>query len=52
VDLACDMRSYDYFHSDDPVEAAKSGQLDLPEGACRCPDLAMSGPGNARNRSG
>ena len=23
VDLACDMRSYDYFHSDDPVEAAK-----------------------------
>ena len=24
MDLACDMRSYDYFHSDDPVEAAKS----------------------------
>jgi hypothetical protein len=23
VDLACDMNSYDYFHSDDPVEAAK-----------------------------
>ncbi len=23
VDLACDMASYDYFHSDDPVEAAK-----------------------------
>jgi hypothetical protein len=23
VDLACDTRSYDYFHSDDPVEAAK-----------------------------
>ena len=23
VDLACDMRRYDYFHSDDPVEAAK-----------------------------
>jgi hypothetical protein len=23
VDLACGMRSYDYFHSDDPVEAAK-----------------------------
>ena len=23
VDLACEMRSYDYFHSDDPVEAAK-----------------------------
>src|SRR5215467_4405595 len=23
VNLACDMRSYDYFHSDDPVEAAK-----------------------------
>jgi hypothetical protein len=23
VDLACDMRSYDYFHSEDPVEAAK-----------------------------
>jgi len=23
VDLACDMRSYDYFYSDDPVEAAK-----------------------------
>ena len=23
VDLACDMRSYDYFHSDDPVEAAR-----------------------------
>ena len=23
VDLACAMRSYDYFHSDDPVEAAK-----------------------------
>ena len=23
VDLACDLRSYDYFHSDDPVEAAK-----------------------------
>jgi hypothetical protein len=23
VDLARDMRSYDYFHSDDPVEAAK-----------------------------
>jgi hypothetical protein len=23
VDLACDMKSYDYFHSDDPVEAAK-----------------------------
>jgi len=23
VGLACDMRSYDYFHSDDPVEAAK-----------------------------
>ena len=23
VDLACDMRGYDYFHSDDPVEAAK-----------------------------
>jgi hypothetical protein len=23
ADLACDMRSYDYFHSDDPVEAAK-----------------------------
>jgi hypothetical protein len=22
-DLACDMRSYDYFYSDDPVEAAK-----------------------------
>ena len=23
VDLACDMKGYDYFHSDDPVEAAK-----------------------------
>ena len=23
VDLACDMKSYDYFHSDDPVEAAR-----------------------------
>jgi hypothetical protein len=23
VDLACHMKSYDYFHSDDPVEAAK-----------------------------
>ena len=23
VDLACDMKSWDYFHSDDPVEAAK-----------------------------
>jgi len=23
VDLACDLRRYDYFHSDDPVEAAK-----------------------------
>jgi hypothetical protein len=23
VELACEMRSYDYFHSDDPVEAAK-----------------------------
>ena len=23
VDLACDMKRYDYFHSDDPVEAAK-----------------------------
>jgi hypothetical protein len=23
VDLACDMEGYDYFHSDDPVEAAK-----------------------------
>lgn len=23
VDLACEMRRYDYFHSDDPVEAAK-----------------------------
>jgi hypothetical protein len=23
VDLASDMRGYDYFHSDDPVEAAK-----------------------------
>jgi hypothetical protein len=23
VDLACDVKSYDYFHSDDPVEAAK-----------------------------
>jgi hypothetical protein len=23
VDLACDMKSYDYVHSDDPVEAAK-----------------------------
>jgi hypothetical protein len=23
VGLACDMKSYDYFHSDDPVEAAK-----------------------------
>ncbi|HJY57504.1 MAG TPA: hypothetical protein VJ418_14075 [Streptosporangiaceae bacterium] len=23
VDLACDMKKYDYFHSDDPVEAAK-----------------------------
>jgi hypothetical protein len=23
VDLACAMKSYDYFHSDDPVEAAK-----------------------------
>jgi hypothetical protein len=23
VELACDMKSYDYFHSDDPVEAAK-----------------------------
>ena len=23
ADLACDMKSYDYFHSDDPVEAAK-----------------------------
>jgi len=23
IDLACDMKSYDYFHSDDPVEAAK-----------------------------
>ena len=23
VDLACDMKSHDYFHSDDPVEAAK-----------------------------
>jgi hypothetical protein len=23
VDLACDLRGYDYFHSDDPVEAAK-----------------------------
>ena len=22
VDLACDMKRYDYFHSDDPVEAA------------------------------
>ena len=21
VDLACDMKGYDYFHSDDPVEA-------------------------------
>ena len=23
VDLACDMKRYDYFHSDDPVEAVK-----------------------------
>jgi len=23
VDLACDIKSFDYFHSDDPVEAAK-----------------------------
>jgi hypothetical protein len=23
VDLACDMKRYDYFHSDDPVEAAR-----------------------------
>ncbi len=23
VDLVCDMKRYDYFHSDDPVEAAK-----------------------------
>ena len=23
VDLACDMKRYDYFHSDDPIEAAK-----------------------------
>ncbi len=23
VDLACDLKTYDYFHSDDPVEAAK-----------------------------
>lgn len=23
VDLACEMKGYDYFHSDDPVEAAK-----------------------------
>lgn len=23
VDLACEVKSYDYFHSDDPVEAAK-----------------------------
>jgi len=23
VDLGCEMKSYDYFHSDDPVEAAK-----------------------------
>jgi hypothetical protein len=23
VDLACDMKGYDYFHSDDPVEAAR-----------------------------
>jgi hypothetical protein len=23
VDLACDLKRYDYFHSDDPVEAAK-----------------------------
>lgn len=23
VDLVCDMKTYDYFHSDDPVEAAK-----------------------------
>jgi hypothetical protein len=23
VDLACDMKDFDYFHSDDPVEAAK-----------------------------
>jgi hypothetical protein len=23
VDLACEMKTYDYFHSDDPVEAAK-----------------------------
>jgi hypothetical protein len=23
VELACDMKSYDYFHSDDPVGAAK-----------------------------
>jgi hypothetical protein len=23
VDLACDMKRYDYFHSDDPVEAGK-----------------------------
>ena len=28
VDLACDMKSYDYFHSDDPVEAAKFGVSD------------------------
>ena len=26
VDLACDMRSYDYFHSDDPVEARQAYQ--------------------------
>jgi hypothetical protein len=24
VDLACDMKRYDYFHSDDPVEAGSS----------------------------
>ena len=23
IDLACDLRGYDYFHSDDPVEAAR-----------------------------
>jgi len=44
VDLACDMKSYDYFHSDDPVEAAKFVVSDaaaaLWESVLRCDGFA------------
>jgi len=43
VDLACDMKRYDYFHSDDPVEAAPSGRAPCTEPSMRPVTGAKSG---------